>query len=658
MILLIEDRLEAAAKHRKTGQVENAALLYESVLDHSPGHVETLQALAEIRLETGDVEKALVLARQAVLRGATAETLVLLAKTALATNNREEAINAVEEALSIDPGHANACQLRADFLLQSGDVEQAEALLKAALSRRPDDPGLLAGLAGFYGTFKQGRPALALAQEALARAPDKPEYLALMGRTLADMGDHEKALDFLTRAHLAAPSNPLLMIYLAGSQASLGFLSEARTLAKRTTTMFPDLLAGWLVLIQIETYQGEQKKAFEDFLQRVRQHKDKTGALIALAVAYRSVGAADKALQLLQPFLRDNDNIDSQQRGQALTIARDCVLSTGELEMLGTTLSGVDLHAALGLPQPGPEQNDTAALIDAFETRDVVIESGLSNLEAIVLTRFLHRRKADTPVRKIFGPSHLRQVLDLVGETGFVPYDEPGMADHGKDGARPVPLSAAFQLSTVLLRQYQGACPYIVASDTRRLRWREALADMPRPLVALAWDPTRPGLLLQDYQPLFDNIQGTFISIVWDEARHQLKSFPDIIDAGTHFTSFADLAAVLAETELLIGPDGVPLHVAGAMGRPAALLCQPAPAWYWHSDEGRATWYPAVHVVKTTAFGNWADLMPAITPQLIDIVNAAHSDDGAAPVDAIGNPRRMSDMPPATNTREAGAPDP
>jgi hypothetical protein len=152
--------------------------------------------------------------------------------------------------------------------------------------------------------------------------------------------------------------------------------------------------------------------------------------------------------------------------------------------------------------------------------------------------------------------------------------------------------------------------PYMGAPEERRAIWRRSLAGLPRPLVALAWDGSRPGLLLEDYRPVLKDVRGTLVSVMWDDGRRQLASWPQVIDAGVHFASLADLAAVIAETDAVIGPDGIPLHLAGAMGRPGALLGQPSTPWYWHDDGGRSVWYPSIAVMRSRAFGNWEEKLP------------------------------------------------
>jgi len=70
-----------------------------------------------------------------------------------------------------------------------------------------------------------------------------------------------------------------------------------------------------------------------------------------------------------------------------------------------------------------------------------------------------------------------------------------------------------------------SALPYARAPEDRREIWRCSLAGLPRPLIALAWDATRPGLLLEDYRTAFSGFQGTLVSI---------EVSPTVVNSGMH----------------------------------------------------------------------------------------------------------------------------
>lgn len=624
-MMSVEDRLKAAARHKKSGDETSAAALIESVLDMSPGHPAALSAMAELRLEAGQGEEALELLQDALARDpAHCPARNLLATLLLARGKTGDAKQVIEDTLALEPTNSRACVMRADMHASEDEHDQAERLLRTALAERPDDGTLLSALAGLYASVRQNRAALQLAQEALARDPEDPRLLARLGCVLAELGDHQKAIGYLEAAHLKLPTDAVIMLYLAESQSASGLTREARTLAKRLTLRHPGFLAGWLLLIRIEALRGDTRKVFADFLTQITRHPDKSAALASLAMAYRSLGYQTKPARLLKPFLDHQAALSPRHRLQALSVLRDCLLASDNLEDLRGTLP--DLVA----PLPGPVRPGVCAsgATDPFEQaiahNDILIDPSLSALEVLVLLRFVGLGAPQRSDRQVFGAAHLAPIAGLAGHDRFNALDSPEGLRALATAHSPVPLTAAFKMPPERLLTARQTGPYLRRNTCLSIKWREALSSFPRPLVALAWTDSRPGLLLEDYLPLLtalDGFGGTFLSVMWDEARHQLAACPQLIDCGRHFQSLADLGALLGETDLVIGPDGLPVHVAGAQGSPAVLLTQPAHPWYWHAKRGQATWYPSVQVLKSKRFGHWAGLMEELVPPLAAMID-------------------------------------
>ena len=75
-------------------------------------------------------------------------------------------------------------------------------------------------------------------------------------------------------------------------------------------------------------------------------------------------------------------------------------------------------------------------------------------------------------------------------------------------------------------------------------------------------------------------------------------------DCSASITNMDDVAGFIAAGDVHVGQCGANVHVAGAMGHPAVLLCGAAPDWRWCQDEAL---YPSVEVVRQSGHvGDWS----------------------------------------------------
>ena len=118
-----------------------------------------------------------------------------------------EAAETFEKALAISDADYRIWGHLAWSYASSFDAAKAEEPFRRAaelaedqLLTTPDDPGLLARLAGFYGMTGDRDRALDLVERAVSLAPEDPTVIATVGETLEDLGDRERALDWIGRA--------------------------------------------------------------------------------------------------------------------------------------------------------------------------------------------------------------------------------------------------------------------------------------------------------------------------------------------------------------------------------------------------------------------------------------------------------------------------
>jgi tetratricopeptide (TPR) repeat protein len=78
--------------------------------------------------------------------------------------------------------------------------ERATELAEQALADDPDNPDMMADLAGYLGKLGHDQQGLELIEQAISFDPQDPDVMASIGETLEDLGDRDRALEWIGRA--------------------------------------------------------------------------------------------------------------------------------------------------------------------------------------------------------------------------------------------------------------------------------------------------------------------------------------------------------------------------------------------------------------------------------------------------------------------------
>lgn len=185
-----------------------------------------------------------------------------------------------------------------------------------------------------------------------------------------------------------------------------------------------------------------------------------------------------------------------------------------------------------------------------------------------------------------------------------------------------LPLALRLQLDAL-----PGTPPYLSADPDRLQRWRQRLHDVPRPWVALVWAgrPThqndhRRSLALADLAPLA-RPDISFLALQKGPAAAQADTPPtgmSLWPLDREIEDFEDTAAILTLADLLISVDSSPVHLAGALGRPAWVLLPFVPDWRWLLDRDDSPWYPSLRLFRQPATGDWPTTLAAMARALHD----------------------------------------
>jgi protein O-GlcNAc transferase len=268
----IPSQLQAAEQALQQGRWELAEQAYRSILQVEPNHIETLNNLATLRKNTGQLASAIAGFELAIsLRPDLAVLQYNLANALKIAKRSAEAIEAYQRSLALDPRWLPAYQNLGDTYRELGRREEAIACYRQALALQPDLHAVhnnlgqtLLGLGDFQQAefhFRQaialcpslpelynnlgatlqaeGRPAEAMAclQQAIALRPDYFEALLNLGTGLAADYQHEPAIEALQRAVARRPDHQPALAILIHQLQSIGRWHEAACLAARLLPM-------------------------------------------------------------------------------------------------------------------------------------------------------------------------------------------------------------------------------------------------------------------------------------------------------------------------------------------------------------------------------------------------------------------------------------
>jgi len=176
--------------------------------------------------------------------------------------------------------------------------------------------------------------------------------------------------------------------------------------------------------------------------------------------------------------------------------------------------------------------------------------------------------------------------------------------------------------------------PYLVPDPDRVARWRQRLAALPRPLVALNWagrpthvNDANRSITLQTLAGLaMPGVQ--FVSIQKGPPAAQVGEAPPgmaLTSLSDEIADFDDTAAILTLVDVLISVDSSPVHLAGALGRPAWVMLPFAPDWRWLTDRTDTPWYPGHRLFRQSHRRAWEGVVQAMAAALAELRGSARA---------------------------------
>lgn len=176
-----------------------------------------------------------------------------------------------------------------------------------------------------------------------------------------------------------------------------------------------------------------------------------------------------------------------------------------------------------------------------------------------------------------------------------------------------------------------GPVPYLAVAPDLDVAWRARCAALPGMKVGLCWSGSAHTFAshLRDVPvaalaPLAGVPGVTFVSLQWRAADAPPPNLPpglNLWDAIGELHDLGRMAALIQQLDLLVTVDSVPVHLAGALGKPAWLLCRYGSEWRWMLEREDSAWYPTVTVIRQQRTGDWTETIARVARRLQALVS-------------------------------------
>ncbi len=132
------------------------------------------------------------------------------------------------------------------------------------------------------------------------------------------------------------------------------------------------------------------------------------------------------------------------------------------------------------------------------------------------------------------------------------------------------------------------------------------------------WNPSRSvplsvlGEMLRTPGCEFWNLQGGRQRQEWNG----LEDNGHLHQAAVCESSIPHLAGMIAQLDLVITPDTLAAHLAGALGTPAWVMLEHAADWRWQHGRTDSPWYPSLRLFRQRRPGDWQGVATDISEAL------------------------------------------
>ncbi|HTU24958.1 MAG TPA: tetratricopeptide repeat-containing glycosyltransferase family protein [Pirellulales bacterium] len=564
-----------AQREHAAGRLAEAAAAYREIVALRPDYAEAHNNLGIVLSQLGDFGQArLHFERTAALRPDYAEVHNNLGSVALHQGRLEEAEILYRRAMAIGPNYSQAYYNLGRCLVEQEKLNEAVTPLERALALDPNHADATDAHYNLGNILaKQGNLAGAATQYelVLARNPAHAGAHHNLGLLLEQQGELERAAARFREALAIQPDFTLAHYSLGNLLAKKGALADAATHYRQAISLRPDYPEAHYALGNVAWISGHLDEALAHYQQAVTFRTSYGEAWWGLAACYLVMGDYQRGWQAHErranvPGLEPRDSFP-RWSGEPL-VGRSLLLLPEQ--GLGDTVQFIRYARAL-------KERGARVVLACPPALGRMLAS-----QADIDEVFILGSAEDLPDCDFYLP--LLSAPWVLGTTAAtIPGDVPYLTADPRltDAWRAELAGGEFKIGIA----WQGSPDYYLD------RWRSI------PLAAFAPLAAVPGVRLISLQKGFGSEQIAMVDFPVLDIAGRLDN-----EAGP----FMDTAAVIQTLDLVVTPDTVLAHLAGALGARVWTALAFSPDWRWLRDRDDTPWYPSMRLFRQMTFGDWS----------------------------------------------------
>jgi tetratricopeptide (TPR) repeat protein len=550
-----------------------------------------------------------------------ADDLFARAEALSRAGRREEALRAVDEALAADPMHAAALTLKGGLRLETGDREGALALCDQAIAAGPAYPRAHAHRAAALDALGRPEEALASYGRAVALQPDNVAALVSRGAILSGLKRWAEALASYDAAIALRPDIAQAHGNRALCLSELERHEEALAAADRAIALQPTYARGWRRRGDALLALDRHEEALESYSTGAK-HEANDHVLVGVALSLKGLGRYAEAIAAL-------DEAETLNPGGALAPHYRAALRLmqGDFEQGWRDYEARWRHPGFlaqsnGLVTPtvaerlhlDPEPADLAR-----RRLLVVAEQGIGDqlMHASLLPDLL---QAGCDVTWACDDRLHRLLSNSFPDVRLLSRQDVSGVD--LDGFERILASGSLAHAYRRTAEDFPGTPYVRPSEEAVEAWAEKVGARRRKLrIGVSWrggtqrtGRNRRSMSLSELAPLLARTDCEFVSLQYGDAATEVaEAAADIrVFPPAEIDDFEDLAALVANLDLVVSVQTAVVHLCGALGCPAVAMVPAQPEWRYMAAGPSMPWYRSVHIVRQDVAGRWGEVVAKV----------------------------------------------